>query len=119
MTSPTHQGTGTPSPKDIRQIDPTTLGITWSDGHESVYSVKWLRENCPCAHCIDEWSGEKKIKAGDIPDTIKPIKLHSVGRYAIQFSWNDGHDTGLYSHEILRRLCQCQACQAERDKQQK
>lgn len=102
-----------PSPKNIRQVDSTTLGITWSDGHESVYSVKTLRENCPCAHCIDEWTGQRKIPPGSIPDTIRPLNLKSVGLYAIQFSWNDGHDTGLYSHEQLRKLCECPECKGK------
>ena len=99
------------SPKNIRQVDETTLGITWSDGHESVYSVKRLREKCPCANCIDEWTGEKRL--GVIPDSIRPLKLSSVGLYAIQFKWNDGHDTGLYPHEYLRNLCECSLCLAE------
>lgn len=100
-----------PSPKNIRQVDQTTLGITWSDGHESVYSVKMLREKCPCANCVDEWTGEKRISPGMIPDTIRPIKLNSVGLYAVQFTWSDGHDTGLYPHEYLRKLCECPQCQ--------
>ncbi|MFQ5715684.1 MAG: gamma-butyrobetaine hydroxylase-like domain-containing protein, partial [Nitrospinales bacterium] len=45
-----------PLPKKVRQVDDTTLGIDWSDGHDSVFSVKMLRENCPCANCIDEWT---------------------------------------------------------------
>jgi hypothetical protein len=40
------QGTG-PAPKNIKQIDPTKLGITWTDGHESIYAVRYLRETCP------------------------------------------------------------------------
>lgn len=99
-----------PSPKNIAQIDAATLGISWTDGHESVYSVKMLRENCPCANCIDEWSGEKRIKPGSIPDSIRPANLKSVGLYAVQFSWNDGHDAGLYPHELLRKLCECKTC---------
>lgn len=102
----------TPAPKDITQVDETTLGITWTDGHKSVYSVKTLREKCPCANCIDEWSGEKKIKPGMIPDTIRPLKLKAVGLYALQFEWNDGHSTGLYPHELLRAACECEACKA-------
>ena len=98
------------SPKNIKQIDATTLGITWSDGHESVYPVKMLREKCPCANCIDEWTGEDRIKPGTIPDTIRPKNLKSVGLYAIQIWWNDGHDTGLYPHGYLRKLCQCDEC---------
>ena len=104
---------GEPSPTDIKQVDALTLGITWSDGHESVYPVKLLREKCPCANCIDEWSGEKKIKPGSIPDSIRPLKLSAVGLYALQFAWNDGHSTGLYPHGLLRSLCQCNACRAQ------
>ncbi len=110
MGEPSKLNADSPSPKGIRQIDSTTLGITWSDSHESVYPVKLLRENCPCANCIDEWSGEIKIVPGSIPDTIRPVKVNSVGLYAIKFAWNDGHDTGLYSHGLLRKLCQCQDC---------
>ena len=104
------QGTG-PAPKNIKQIDPTKLGITWTDGHESIYGVRHLRESCPCANCIDEWTGEKRLDPNSIPDNICPTKLHSVGLYAIQFSWTDGHDTGLYSHDLMRKLCQCVECQ--------
>jgi DUF971 family protein len=98
-------------PKSIKQIDSTKLGITWTDGHESIYSVRYLRESCPCANCIDEWTGEKRLAPNSIPDNIRPTKLHSVGLYAIQFSRTDGHDTGLYSHELMRKLCQCVECQ--------
>ena len=69
----------TPGPKNINQIDPTKLGITWTDGHESVYSVRHLRESCPCANCIDEWTGEKRLDPNSIPDNLRPTKLHSVG----------------------------------------
>ena len=64
----------TPAPKSIKQVNESTLGITWSDGHDSIYSVKNLRENCPCAHCIDEWSGKKMIAPGAITDDIKTLR---------------------------------------------
>lgn len=99
-----------PAPKSIRQVDESTLGIIWDDDHDSVYSVKKLRESCPCANCIDEWSGEKLIVPGSITMDIRPKNIKAVGLYAIQFSWNDGHDTGLYTHELLRQLCECAAC---------
>lgn len=106
----TVENTKSPSPKNIKQTDETTLGISWTDGHESVYTVKTLREKCPCANCVDEWTGANRIAPGSIPDTIRPLKLKSVGLYAIQFTWNDGHDTGLYSHEHLRKICECPEC---------
>jgi len=40
----------------------------------------------------------------------KPASAHAVGRYAIQFNWQDGHSGGIYSWEYLRRVCQCQEC---------
>ncbi len=113
MAEETREEPTGPSPSDIKQIDEATLGITWTDGHESVYHVKLLREKCPCANCIDEWSGEKKIKAGTISDTIRPLNLKTVGLYAIQFDWNDGHSTGLYPYTLLRELCQCEECKAK------
>jgi DUF971 family protein len=33
-----------------------------------------------------------------------------VGRYALSFHWNDGHQSGIYSWEYLRRVCQCEEC---------
>ena len=103
-------GQGGPLPKKVHQIDPTTLGIDWNDGHESRFSVRILRLGCPCANCIDEWTGEKRLDPESVPESIKPINLKSVGRYAIQFQWNDGHDTGLYTYSLLRKLCECKEC---------
>jgi DUF971 family protein len=110
MVEETRSQVSDPSPKSVRQVDPKTLEIIWTDGHESVYSVRHLRENCPCASCIDEWTGEKRIDPSSISENIQPLNLKSVGLYAIQFFWNDGHDTGFYSHKLMRKLCQCGEC---------
>jgi hypothetical protein len=45
----------------------------------------------------------------------KPASAHAVGRYAIQFNWQDGHSGGIYSWEYLRRVCQCQECTFARE----
>ena len=103
-----------PAPQKIKQVDEHTLGIAWNDGHDSVYSVTNLRENCPCAHCIDEWSGKKLIAPGSITNDIRPKNIKAVGLYALQFYWNDGHDTGLYTHELLRKLCDCPSCKSNK-----
>ena len=97
-------------PRKVHQIDPTTLGIDWNDGHESRFSVRMLRLSCPCANCIDEWTGEKRLDVTTVSEDVKPLNLKSVGRYAIQFQWNDGHDTGLYTYNLLRKLCECKEC---------
>ena len=38
-----------------------------------------------------------------------------VGRYAYKIVWSDGHDTGIYTLEHLRSLCQCPQCQPGQD----
>lgn len=98
-------------PKDMSWIEKGVLGIEWSDGHQAVYPIRHLRFQCPCAACVDEWTGEKRLKADDVPMLIMVNDIQPVGRYALQFSWSDGHDTGIYSYNLLRRLCQCDICQ--------
>jgi len=100
------------------------MDIEWKDGHRSQYSFTYLRDACPCALCDDERSksgrepGEPvKSAAGALPmfkAAPKPVSASGVGRYAIQFTWNDGHEHGIYSWEFLRDFCPCSECAAER-----
>lgn len=91
------------------------LRVIWQNGHESVYALRWLRANCPCATCREE----RRVMAAN-PD---PLKLTSgpppssaiegaefVGRYAIRFTWQDGHATGIYPFSGLRACCPCPEC---------
>ena len=98
-------------PKDMSWVEKGVLGIEWSDGHRAVYPVRHLRLHCPCAACVDEWTGERRLKASDVPLLIMLQDVQPVGRYALQFTWSDGHDAGIYSYSLLRRLCQCDVCQ--------
>jgi len=91
-------------PTRIEQAGPGELGITWSDGRESRYAVRRLRLACACAHCVDEWSGEPRLDIASVPEDVHPLKIQSVGRYAIQIDWSDGHSTGIYSFRRLREL---------------
>jgi DUF971 family protein len=96
------------------------MEIDWADGHRSAWSFAWLREACPCATCVEERKLEGR-KAG-LPKAkptavlpmytppAKPASAHAVGRYAIQFNWQDGHSGGIYSWDYLRRACQCREC---------
>jgi len=98
-------------PRDMAWIEKGVLGIEWNDGHKGVYPVRYLRQQCPCAACVDEWSGARRLQPDDVPLLIMLQDVQPVGRYALQFSWSDGHDTGIYSYALLRRLCQCDVCQ--------
>lgn len=90
--------------REIWQKDEKTLGIVWTDGLESSYDVANLRKECPCALCIDEMTGEKKLDPKSISSTVKPVSIQSIGRYAVSFTFNDGHNTGIYSFDLLRKL---------------
>ena len=91
-------------PSAIEQRDPRTLSIRWTDGAESLIDVRALRLACGCASCVDEWSGEPLLAVDAIPADVAPVGIESVGRYAIQINWSDGHNTGIYPFERLRTL---------------
>jgi DUF971 family protein len=86
----------------IWQKDTRTLGIVWTDGKESQYDVVELRRKCPCASCIDEWTKKPILRPDDVPESIRPVKIDSVGRYGLNIQFNDGHNTGIYSFQALR-----------------
>ncbi len=95
------------SPKKIKVKEKNKLYIKWNDNTESEIGLKYLRDECPCAACKGETvllktyrPAEKKLLPGmyEIAD-IKP-----VGGYAVQITWKDGHNTGLYTWENLKQL---------------
>lgn len=97
------------TPIEIEKVE-NGLRVTWSDGHQAIYPYRYLRENCRCASCIHEWSGEKLIKPGSIPENIAPTHIQAVGHYAISIHWSDGHDTGIYAFDLLKEICPCDKC---------
>jgi DUF971 family protein len=101
------------APRSIAQSGADALRIVWQDGHESVYAVRALRLACRCANCVEEFTGRPLLRGDNVPADVKPLRLSSVGRYALQFSWSDGHDTGIYTFEYLRGLCPCAVCAAQ------
>lgn len=92
---------------------PTELAIAWGDGHLSTYDLRRLRERCPCAVCVDEWTREQRLDASTIPADIHILNIEPVGNYALRFDWSDGHNTGLYGFDQLRKLCPCPGCAAK------
>ena len=90
------------------QSFPNGLAITWNDEKDSFVDYKTLREQCPCANC----SGESEVfgnlyKGPEIKLTenaYKLINVIQVGNYAIRITWGDGHSTGLFSYDYLRKL---------------
>ena len=98
---------GETTPSDISQAGPDSLRIKWQDGHESLYPVRLLRLACRCARCVEEFTGQPLLHSEDVPEDVRPVRISPIGRYAIQFAWSDGHDSGIYTFEHLRELCPC------------
>ena len=93
----------TAPPESIELSERGELLIEWSGGIRSVISPLTLRDKCPCASCVEEGTGRKILDRASIPPDIRPLEVRGVGNYAIQIQWSDGHSTGIYSWETLRR----------------
>jgi DUF971 family protein len=93
-------------PREITQEGEAGIRITWGDGVTCQYNAPSLRRACPCAQCVNEWTGERTRQAEDISDDLTIDDIAIVGRYALNFRWSDGHETGIYSFRLLRELCE-------------
>lgn len=91
-------------PLQILEESDSEISIKWSDDTETNYTAAQLRRSCPCAGCKDEWTGEKTLKDSDVADDISFKHISIVGRYALNFHFSDGHDTGIFSFSFLREL---------------
>ena len=92
------------TPVGFRRRDARTLSVLWQDGRRDDFDVRDLRLACHCAVCVEETSGRALLDPKSVRPDIAPREISSVGNYAIRFSWNDGHSTGIYSFEHLRAL---------------
>jgi DUF971 family protein len=97
-----------------------TLVVVWDDEHESYYPLEELRRACPCAAC----SGEPDLfgrmamgaKPSYRPESFQLRGIDSIGNYAIQPNWADGHSYGIWTFEHLRAKCSCDECTANRER---
>jgi DUF971 family protein len=91
-------------PLQIVEENDSEISITWSDDVVTNYRASNLRRSCPCAGCVNEWTGEKMLDDKNIPDDLSFDHISIVGRYALNFHFSDGHDTGIFSFNFLRNL---------------
>jgi DUF971 family protein len=85
------------------------LEIEWADGHRSEYSFVALRWLCPCAYCRGEAGSPGWLDSSPTltPEQTQLVDLRLVGWYGIAPTWGDGHDSGIYTFELLRANCPC------------
>ena len=93
--------------------------VEWNDGHTSAYPHRALRLDCPCAHCVDEWTHRRILDPISVPEDVQALDWMQVGNYALQFMWSDTHYTGIYPFKLLREMCPCPDCALAREEQGK
>jgi DUF971 family protein len=76
-----------------------SLFVKFDNGYETTLTAELLRVESPSAEVQGHGSGQKTTPAGKANVTIGAIE--PVGNYAIRISFSDGHDTGLFSWDIL------------------
>ena len=101
-------------PTRLERIGDHELLIEWSDGQRRQYRLAELRQHCPCATCREQHGGT----AEKPPPPLLPVltlaearpltiaAMRPVGSYAYSIAFSDGHDTGIYTFELLRELGQ-------------
>jgi DUF971 family protein len=101
------------------------VDIMWADGHASHYDFAYLREQCPCALCDDlrqKKDQQKNQSFADPAPALQSAELpmfkprpgaraaKTVGHYALQIDFTDGHSAGIFSYDYLRTICPCPQC---------
>ncbi len=97
-------------PSGLKKIGTREFEIRWSDDHTSLYGFRYLRQNCQCALCVDEWSGQPVLVRESVSKDLEGLSVNLVGQYALQFGFSDGHSTGIYTFSHLRKVCPCDTC---------
>lgn len=94
-------------PIDIQPIG-VELAIKWEDGSENFVPLEKLRRYCPCAGCKGEVDIMGNLYKGPdkplTPKAFQMLRLERVGSYAVQPFWADGHSTGLFAFDYLKKV---------------
>ena len=104
------------SPTSV-QIIGDELAIAWNDGAESFLKLDRLRRACPCAACGGEPDVLGNVARPHVSYTPASFRMKGwqmIGGYALQPTWEDGHATGIYSFDYLRRLATAESAPDQR-----
>lgn len=90
-------------PLEIRPLMVSKImEVDWADGHTSRYTFEQLRVDCPCADCKGHTPDQAKVITGK--EGIGITNIEPVGNYAVKLHFEDGHNTGIFSWDYLRRI---------------
>ena len=104
------------TPSEIRRNGESGLMITWQGQSSVQIGSERLRKNCPCATCrelrgdtshtnpITAKKSLLRVVESTSEEATKLMQVFAIGNYAIGISWGDGHDTGIYTFDLLEQL---------------
>jgi DUF971 family protein len=85
------------------------LALCFADGFEVYLPLPMLRRACPCAACNGEPDALGRVirpHAEHGPNAFDLVKFATVGGYALQLYWADGHASGIYAFSYLQKLAE-------------
>lgn len=89
-----------PQPTEIKLHQKSRiLEIAFADGKTFQLPCEFLRVYSPSAEVRGHGPGQEVLQVGK--KNVDITKIEPVGSYAIQFAFSDGHDTGIYSWDLL------------------
>ena len=95
-------------PTEIRlSSSRTALHVTFDNGEAVELSAELLRVESPSAEVQGHGAGQKTTPSGKQAVTIS--RVEPFGNYAIRLVFSDGHDTGIYSWDLLHNYGQRQS----------
>ena len=93
----------TPIPSDILLHQQSRiLELVYPSGERHQLSCEFLRVFTPSAEARGHGPGQEKLQAGK--KDVDILRIEPVGNYALRFVFSDGHDSGLYSWDLLYNL---------------
>ena len=82
------------------------LQLVWDDGFRTRARAQALRQACPCAACVDEWTRQRTLDVTKVPADLRLTQANPVGNYALALQFSDGHGSGIFTWAHLRELTQ-------------
>ena len=91
---------GVPQPTEIKLHQKSrVLEIAFADGAAFRLPCEFLRVYSPSAEVRGHGPGQEVLQVGK--QNVEITRVEPVGSYAVQLTFSDGHDTGIYSWDLL------------------
>jgi DUF971 family protein len=84
--------------------DGRVLHLNWEDGKRTAVSALTLRQQCPCAACVDEWTHTRTLDPALVSADVTLLELKPAGNYALHIRFSDEHTTGIFNWKTLRDI---------------